>query len=686
MAVRPALLSIHRWIGLAFGLLLIVQALTGVAIVFREELNRTIHADALTVVPTGPAMPVQQMLDMVRAAHGDAPVTRIEYPTTADEAFLFRIEPKDGSHRRMVAVDPYRGTITRDGELGDWPIEWLFELHHELLVGDTGAMLVGIGGIALLFMALTGPFLWWPGRGRIKQGLSVTFKGGGYRGARDLHRVGGIAFALLLATSAFTGIVMVWKAPLQPVINLVASTNAKPSVKVKERTDTALLPLPLDRVVEAAIDHYGGAKVRNVRFPGGTGRVINVFLEADDYPRPRASNQIWLDGYTAKPLGTYEAATNPPGNGFIDWMLPIHSGEFLGTPGRWLFLFEALALAGFGITGFWMWVARRRLQAAALPVLASRDTVTVRVARAWNETPDVRGVELRAIDGAPLPPFTAGAHIDVMLGDDLIRQYSLWNDPADRERYCIAVLREPASRGGSDAVHALEQGQTLRIGKPRNSFPLVETAPRTLLIAGGIGITPLLAMAARLHAIGRPFTLHYAARSPAQAALLSQIEQTAWVGNVSPHFAGRPRFDSRAALAAAGPDAELYVCGPARLIDDVMASARALGWAEERLHVELFDATHAPDPDARPFDVELARSGRVLHIPPDRTVTDILAENGVKVVTSCRQGLCGSCATPVLEGEPEHHDRFLTDAERASGAVFTPCCSRARTAKLVLDL
>lgn len=399
--IRPALLSIHRWIGLAFGLLLIVQALTGVAIVFREELNRTIHADALTVVPGGPAMPVQQMLDMVREAHSDAPVARIEYPTTADEAFLFRIEPKDGSHRRMVAVDPYRGVITRDGELGDWPIEWLFELHHELLAGDTGAMLVGIGGIALLFMALTGPFLWWPGRGRIRQGFSVTFRGGAYRGARDLHRVVGIIFALLLAVSAFTGIVMVWKAPLQPVINLVVPTISKPSVKVKERSDAALLPL--DRVVAAAIGHYDGAKVRNVRFPGGTGRVVNVFLEADDYPRPRASNQIWLDGYTAKPLGTYEAAANPAGNGFIDWMLPIHSGEFLGTPGRWLFLFEALALAGFGLTGFWMWVARRRLQAAALPALPLRETIQVRIARVWDETDMVRAIELHAVDGGPLP-------------------------------------------------------------------------------------------------------------------------------------------------------------------------------------------------------------------------------------------------------------------------------------------
>lgn len=681
--IRPALLSVHRWIGLAFGLLLIVQALTGAAILFREELNRAIHADALTVVPRGPAMPVQRMLDMVRAAHGDAPVARIEYPTTADEAFLFRLELGDGSHRRMVAVDPYRGVVTRDGELGDWPIEWLFELHHELLAGDTGAMLVGIGGIALLFLALTGPFLWWPGRGGMKRGFSVTFQGGGYRGARDLHRVGGVVFALLLAVSAFTGIVMVWKAPLQPVINLVVPTVAKPSVKVKERGDAALLPL--DRVVAAAVDRYGGARVRNVRFPGGTGRVVTVFLEADDHPRPRASNQIWLDGYTARPLGTYEAAANPPGNGFIDWMLPIHSGEFLGTPGRWLFLFEALALAGFGLTGFWMWIARRRLRAAA-PVLPSRGTVAVRIARIWDETDTVRAVELHAVDGGPLPPFTAGAHIDVMLDKGLVRQYSLWNDPAERTRYRIAVLREPASRGGSAAVHALEPGTTLRIGMPRNTFPLIEDAAETLLVAGGIGITPLLAMAARLHAAGRHFTLHYAARDRAYAALLGQIEQAPWAGRLRPHFAGRPRFDSRAALAAAGPDAQLYVCGPARLIDEVMASARALGWPEERLHVELFDADHAPDPDARPFDIALARSGRTLHVPPDRTAIDILAEAGIRIVTSCNQGLCGSCATPVLAGEPEHRDRFLTEAERESGRVFTPCCSRARTATLVLDL
>ena len=681
--VRPALLSIHRWIGLAFGALLIVQALTGVAIVFREEANRALHADALTVHPVGQAASVQQMTDMVRARHGDARVTRIEYPTAPDEAFLFRIEPRAGGHHRIVTVDPYRGVITRDGTLGAWPIEWLFELHHELLSGETGATVVGMSGIALFFMAVTGPFLWWPGRNRIRQGFAITFKGGAYRGARDLHRVIGIGFALLLATSAFTGIVMVWKAPLQTALNTIVPTISKPAVKVKERTDVALLPL--DQVVAAAQARYGGAQVRNVRFPGGTGRVVNVFLEARDYPRPRASNQIWLDGYTAEPLGTYEAAANPPGNGFIDWMLPIHSGEFLGTPGRWLFLFEALALASFGITGFWMWLARRRLQAmaSALPV---RDTITVRVARAWNETGSVRGVELRAVDGGPLPPFTAGAHIDVTLGDGLIRQYSLWNDPAEQDRYCIAVLRDPESRGGSAAIHALRQGETLRIGRPRNNFPLVEDGAEVILIAGGIGITPLLAMAARMDATGRRFTLHYAARSETQAALRSRILEARWADRFIPHFGARSRLDCRAVLNAARPDAHLYICGPARLIDEAVACARALDWDESRLHVELFDAVHTPDPDARPFDIELARSGVTLHVPPDRTAAQVLEANGVAIITSCRQGLCGSCATRVLAGEPDHHDRFLTDAERANGQIFTPCCSRAHTPKLVLDL
>lgn len=683
MTLRPVLVSIHRWIGLGFGLLLILQGLTGVAITFRAELNRTLHADALLVSPAGTMVPVQKLLDEARGAHPGFKVSRIEYPASTDQAFMFRMEPKDDGHHHILAVDPYRGTITRDGELSEWPVEWLFELHHELLAGETGATLVGIAGIALLFLALTGPFLWWPGARRIWRSFVISFQGGTYRATRDLHRVVGIAFALLLALSAFTGIVMVWKAPLQPVINMVLPTIAKPSVKVKERADVALLPL--DQVVAVAQARYGGAQVRNVRFPGGSGRVVNVFLEADDYPRPRASNQIWLDGYTARPLGTYEAATNPPGNGFIDWMLPIHSGEFLGQPGRWLFLFEALALAGFGITGFWMWIARRRLIAAA-NAPAGRKRLQVSVTRTWNETANVRGVELRAADGGALPSFTAGAHIDLFLSDGLIRQYSLWSDPARSDRYCIAVLREPRSRGGSDAVHALTKGARLMIGEPRNSFPLVEDAAHILLIAGGIGITPLFAMATRLHAIGKPFTLHYAARSQQDAALISTIKAMPWADRLRTHFGASQRFSARSALEAAGSDAEVFVCGPARLIDDVMTTARSLGRAEERLHAELFEASLAPDPDARPFDVELARSGITLHVPPDRTVVDVLADNGVEVMTSCAQGLCGSCVTTVLAGEPEHRDRFLTEAERAEGRMFTPCCSRARGARLVLDL
>lgn len=684
---RPILVLVHRWIGLLFAALLVVQGVTGAAMSFRAELNRTLHASAMSVIPSGPALPVQELLEHVRAAHPDQTVSRIEFPLATDEAFLFRLDPEADEYRRIVTVDPYRGTITRDATVDRWPVEWLFDLHHTLLLGEAGELMVGFIGAALLFLVVTGPFVWWPGRRRLRQGFSVTMKGGSYRGVRDLHRVGGILLASVLAVSALTGMFLVWKVPLQPVLAKIVPTISKPSVKVAERADVPLLPI--DMILASARARYGEAAIRNVRFPGGTGRIVNIFFDVPESAKPRASNQIWLDGYTAEPIGFYEAAALPPGNSFLDWMLPVHSGEFLGLGGRLLFLIGAVALPGFAITGLWMWLKRRRLSRKSPASLRPTNTLPVRIARAWNETATVRGLELKALDGEALPAFTAGAHVDLVLADGLVRQYSVWSDPSDRFRYCIAVLREARSRGGSAAAHTLEMGETILIGVPRNSFPLDETAPMSLLIAGGIGITPLVAMATRLHAIGRRFRVHYCARSAEAAPLRKVIAESDWGDGLVPHFgddSNGTRFDSRSVLEAADRRAHIYVCGPARLIDDVMTTARILGWPENRLHAELFTPAAAPDPDARPFDIVLARTGITLHVPPDRTAIEVLADHGVGVPTSCRLGLCGSCTTTVLEGNPDHHDRFLTPEERAGRGLFTPCCSRSLTPTLVLDL
>lgn len=688
MTTRSALVTCHRWVGLIFGILLFLQGLTGATIAFRDELNRALHHEALLVEPLQSYLPVQTLIETVRAAHPQLYVERIEYPKHRDESLVFRMETKGGANQRYIAVDPYRGTITRDAPTREWPAHLLFWLHQQLLAGHTGETIIGIMGVALLFLAVTAPFVWWPGRRNLERGFTVSVSAGKYRGLRDLHRVVGIVVVLLLLTWASTGAVMVWKGEIQAALTGSAPIVTKPAPKVPERADAKLLPL--DEVIAAGRERYGDAPIKNVRFPGGHGRVVAVFFETPSTTRPRASDQIWLDGYTASTLGLYEAGNLPAGNVVIDWMLPIHSGEVFGIVGRVLFLLGALCLSGLALTGVWQWFERRRLR--SLPPVREgvnlANLIDVVVASAWEETPAVRALELRAVDGGELPPFEAGAHVDVYLPTGIIRQYSIWSDPNDRTRYCIAVLKAPDSRGGSVAVHALQSGAQIKITPPRNTFALVETAPASLLIAGGIGVTPMIAMASRLAASARPFTMHYCARRREDAAFVPQLQALIAEGALTLHFSDEPhpgRFHAREVLAAAPDGAHIYVCGPARLIESVLVAARELGWSEDRLHSELFKA--APlDADAQAFDLHLIRSGRVLHVSARQTALDVLVAHGVGIPSSCAQGICGTCVTKVVDGVPDHRDRYLTPAEHDSGTVFTPCCSRARTPVLVVDV
>ncbi|MEK8052592.1 PDR/VanB family oxidoreductase [Ideonella sp. DXS22W] len=319
-------------------------------------------------------------------------------------------------------------------------------------------------------------------------------------------------------------------------------------------------------------------------------------------------------------------------------------------------------------------------------------TIQVRIARKWAEAEGIAGLELVAADGGALPPFSAGAHIDVHLPGGLTRPYSLCGDPADTTRWQLGVLREPASRGGSAAVHdALAEGQVLTVGLPRNLFALQPGATRSLLLAGGIGITPLLAMAEQLAGEGADFAFHVAARSRARLAFAGRLAQAPWADRVQLHLDDGPeaqRLDLNALLATPQPGAQVYLCGPQGFIDAALAAARAAGWADAQLQVERFGAASAPAAadGIGGFTLRLARSGRVVPVAADQTAVQALAAAGVTVMTSCEQGVCGTCLTRVLGGVPDHRDQYLTDEERAAHDQFLPCCSRACTPELVLDL
>ena len=315
--------------------------------------------------------------------------------------------------------------------------------------------------------------------------------------------------------------------------------------------------------------------------------------------------------------------------------------------------------------------------------------IEVVVTARHDEAVDICSYELAAADGQALPAFSAGAHIDVHLADGLVRQYSLCNHPQERHRYLIGVLKDAASRGGSQALHEqVRQGDRLRISAPRNLFALHEGAERSLLFAGGIGITPILAMAEALARDGAPFELHYCARSSERAAFLARLRAAPFADRVQVHFDEQPetRLDAAQVLANPQPGQHLYVCGPAGFMAHVLDTAKAQGWGEDHLHREYF-APLAVDTSADgSFAVKLNRCGRTFQVPADKTVVQVLESHGVEVPISCEQGVCGTCLTRVLEGVPEHRDLFLTEEEQAANDQFTPCCSRARSALLVLDL
>lgn len=317
------------------------------------------------------------------------------------------------------------------------------------------------------------------------------------------------------------------------------------------------------------------------------------------------------------------------------------------------------------------------------------DGLRVRVAARRDEAEGIVGFDLVADTGGRLPPFEAGAHIDVQVPGGPVRPYSLCGDPADDQRWQLGVLREPASRGGSAGLHErVKAGDTLVVGRPRNQFALAAGARRHLLLAGGIGITPMLAMAEQLHRDGADFELHYATRSAARTAFAARLAAAPYAARVHLHHDDGPpaqQLDLAAVLAAPSTDRHLYVCGPQGFMDAVLGTARALRWADATLHQESFGAAIDTAGD-QAFELLLARSGRIVPVDADKSCIQALADAGVNVMTSCEQGVCGTCLTRVLDGTPLHRDQYLTPEEQAANDQFLPCCSRARSARLVLDL
>ena len=320
--------------------------------------------------------------------------------------------------------------------------------------------------------------------------------------------------------------------------------------------------------------------------------------------------------------------------------------------------------------------------------MSHADTIPVRVVAVEQVTPQIKHFKLAAVDGSRLPAFSGGSHIIVVMNDvDRVHRnpYSLLGVPAQLETYEIAVRRMEQSRGGSHFMHdSVSVGSTLEIAHPVNLFGLSKIGRKHILIAGGVGITPILGQMEDLHQDGVPYEIHYSVRAPDHAAFLFRLQQRAADRLKVYYDSSGHAIDFDGLLSTQPLGTHFYVCGPAGMIEVVVAKARAWGWPESHIHWEQFSVP----PAGEAFDVHLAKSRLDVHVVPDQSLLESIEAAGVEVPYLCRGGVCGFCRTDVLEldGELIHNDHYLSDEERASGRVIMPCVSRARCKKLVLDL
>lgn len=316
----------------------------------------------------------------------------------------------------------------------------------------------------------------------------------------------------------------------------------------------------------------------------------------------------------------------------------------------------------------------------------NEETLKVVVRKREVQGADVVVLDLTRADGGLLPVFAAGAHVDIHVAPGLIRQYSLCSDPADSAVYRLGILKDPASRGGSVGVHdTLREGAEVQISAPRNHFPLASDAQRSILIGGGIGITPMIAMAYALQAQGSDFELHYCGRSRHRSAFLVELQNAAFAGRVHTHFDDEDhKLDLATILGAAQAGVHVYTCGPAGFMDWIIAESLKAGYPDAQIHREYFQVE--VDNSGVSFEVVAARSGKTVTVAEGQTILQALAEVGIEIEISCEQGVCGTCLCDVLAGEPDHRDVYFTDDEKAANDAILVCCSRSKSSTLVLDI
>jgi ferredoxin-NADP reductase len=683
MNVRTKLLQLHRWTGLTVGLVILMLAITGAINSFRPAVEPVVARELLTVPTCSDRVSLDELAGRARAAHRSGqldyirvtvgepgalrmPAARVRFADPQDDVYL------DPCTARVLGERPrYGGFFARVEQL------------HILRYAENGVVrsITGVCAIAFAIVLVAGGIaLWWPRRGGRVRSLRTRPGLTGHARLLDVHKTAGLYASAVLLMLVVTGLPLTFDWYRDGVYKIAGSPlpDKAPLSEAQAGMPRLSMQAFWDRVQALEPDVADAL----LKFPKGKSAPLEGFLLTRDAPHPNARTLFALDAYTGQVLSHKPYAESSAGHKLYFWMLSFHTGQVGGAAGQTLLLAGVLVVPLLAYTGMAGFLRRRRI----VPVRP----IHVRVNRIVMEAQDVKSFELVSATGDPLPPFAPGAHIDLTIEPGLTRPYSLCGDPRDRSRYLIAVKRVADSRGGSQALHErIAEGDVLTIGQPRQHFRLRPTARHHVLIAGGIGITPLLAMARQLASEAASFELHVFVRTPEQAAFRDVLSSAPLRDNVRFHHGvDRECLPDRLReiLLPRPSGATLYLCGPRPFMDlaiDV-AAPHWLPHAIRREHFRADPAAAAGEP--RAFEIELARSGAVFQVPACKSALQVLDEHGVSAVRSCEQGVCGSCMTRVLGGIPDHRDAFLTADERCRGRTMLLCVSRAATDRLVLDL
>lgn len=675
---RKQLVSLHTWSGLVIGLVLAFLALTAAAFVLRPALQRTVYSHLLTVPACHHRLPLDRLAAEAQAIHQLSSLQAIRVASAETSSVAVQFSDDDS-----VYLEPCTGAVLgTQNEYGGF-FGFFDGLHRFRFIQDGRQIAGTCSAVFLVLLLVGGLILWWPRGGQsLKSAATFNHRLPGSARTISLHKVIGLYTLCVLLLISLTALPL----SFQPVRDLIGWVVGSPMVIPPPPFSVFQRGAPRISMQQAWLrsqQAFPDAEWVSIAYPNAPRDPVSMELLERGAPHSEAKSYLYLDAYSGKVLRRAPYATQTPlGRKVYLYLLALHSGLVGGLPYQLLLLVACLGLPVQVYSGLSPYLRRKLRKPAG-------GAYPVRIARKLSEATGICAFELVDPKGARLPSFSAGSHISVHIRPGLIRQYSLCNDPQETHRYLIGVLLVELSRGGSRAMHGLGEGTLIHISGPRNHFQLVRGARRTLLLAGGIGVTPILSMAEELARTGADFEMHYCTRSPDRTAFLHRIRSSAYRHRVKMHFDDGPaeeRLNLQAVLAHPDPDTHVYVCGPKGFMDAATDAARQSRWSEANVHREYFSGRPQAADENVEFDIRIASTGKLIRVAREQSALDALVSAGIAVQSSCAEGVCGTCLTRVLAGDPDHRDLFLTAEERARKDRFLPCCSRSAGGTLVLDL